>query len=61
VDDLFVELRIAFGIVNIPPERLEERVNEFPQELGLIELAPLVGLQVEFETLDESGNDLRDR
>ncbi len=53
MDDIFVRLSVALLIGDIPPERLEERIEKLPTHLGLVVTLALVGLAVLLEPVDE--------
>ena len=57
MDDIFVRLSVALLIGDIPPERLEERIEKLSAHLGFVITLALVGLDVLLETLDEGSND----
>jgi hypothetical protein len=57
VKDIFLGFRVALLIGDIPPERLEERIEKLPAQLGFVVTLALVGLAVLLEPVDESGND----
>ena len=60
VDNFFVLFGIAPGIVDIPTEGLEERINELPPELGFVELSSPVSCLVKFVSLNKFEDCLRD-
>ena len=57
VDDIFVRLGVTLLIGDIPAERLEERIEKLPAQLGFVVTLALVGLAVLLEPVDEGGND----
>ncbi len=61
VDHVLIELRVTLVVIDVPAERLEERIDVIPPYLGLDVLAEFVRRLVKFEALDESAIGLRDR
>ena len=59
MDDIFIRLGVALLIGDIPPERLEERIEKLPTHLGFVVALALVGFAVLLEAVDEGGNDRR--
>jgi hypothetical protein len=59
MDDIFVRLGVALLIRDIPPERLEKRIQKLPTHLGFVVPLALVGFAVLLEAVDEGGNGRR--
>ena len=57
MDDIFIRLGVALLIGDIPSERLEERIEKLPAQLGFVITLALVGLAVLFEPINEGGNE----
>mgnify|MGYP006957732570 FL=1 len=57
MDDIFIRLGMALFIGDIPPERLEKRIEKLPAKLGFVVALAFVGLAVLLEPVDESGNE----
>jgi len=56
VNDILVGFGVSLFIINVPTERLEERVKEFTAKLGFVVVRRAVG----FELLLEAGNEFVD-
>ena len=57
VDDVFVGLGVPLLIGNVPPERLEERIEKLPAHLGFVVALAFIGFAVLLEAVDEGGDD----
>ncbi len=53
VDNVLVGLSVAGGVVDVPTEGGEERVEEFATQLGLLVVGVEVGIEVAAESVDE--------
>ena len=54
VNDVFVGFGVALLVVNVPAQRLEERIKEFAAQLGFVVLAGFVSVELLFEACDQS-------
>ena len=61
VDDVFVGLGVAGGVVDIPAERGEEGVEKFAAQLGFLVVGVEVGIEVAAEGIDEGEEARGDR
>jgi hypothetical protein len=57
VKDIGLSLGMALFIGNIPPKRLEERIEKLPAHLGFVIPLAFVGFAVLFKPVDQGGND----
>ena len=56
MDDVFIGFGMALGVIHVPAERFEERIEKFLAKLGLVIAAGFVGIEILFELGDEAVN-----
>jgi len=57
VDDVLVGLGVACGVVDVPAQGHEQRIEEFVAELGFVVGRSAVGVAVAVEGIEEIGDD----